>query len=92
MQEATSRAAPSSPGRAAKQATASPGANASQQVRKRNAAAKKKLQEDLAEQTALVEKLQQQLTAVKMRADADASKVTCLAVYAACRLAVLLLA
>lgn len=62
LQEANSRATPSSPGRAEKLAQASStSANAQQQVRKRNAAAKKKLQQELAEQTALVEKLQQQL-------------------------------
>lgn len=62
LQEANSRATPSSPSRAEKQPLASStSANAQQQVRKRNAAAKKKLQQDLAEQTALVEKLQQQL-------------------------------
>lgn len=44
-------------------------ANAQQQVRKRNVAAKKKLQDDLAEQTALVEKLQQQLAVATAKGD-----------------------
>lgn len=77
LQEANSRAMPSSPGRAEKQPqAASTSANAQQQVRKRNAAAKKKLQQDLAEQTSLVEKLQQQL-AVAM-ATAGSNKVAAL--------------
>ena len=74
MQEANNRAAPSSPGRAARQPLGSTCANTQQHARKRNAPAKKKLQEDLAEQTALVEKLQQQLKAVQTKADADANK------------------
>ena len=74
VQEANNRAAPSSPGRAARQPLASTCANAQQHVRKRNAAAKKKLQEDLAEQTALVEKLQQQLEAVQIRAHPGATQ------------------
>lgn len=70
MQDANSRATPSSPGRAAKQPQASTtSANAQKQISKRNAAAKKKVQEELAEQTALVEKLQHQLAVATAKGD-----------------------
>ena len=71
-QAASNRAMTSSPGRSAKQPQASTAVNSQQQIRKRNAAAKKKLQEDLAEKTALVETLQQQVAAM---AKVDGSKV-----------------
>ena len=78
LQEANCRATPGSPGRAAKQPQASTtSANAQQQIRKRNAAAKKKLQEDLAEQTALVEKLQQQLAVATAEGDQVAGLPAC---------------
>ena len=48
-------------------------ANSYQHTKKRNAAAKKKLQEDLAEQTALVEQLQSQIA--KLQAEASVPKV-----------------
>ncbi len=48
-------------------------ANSHQHTKKRNAAAKKKLQEDLAEQTALVEQLQSQMA--KLQAEASVHKV-----------------
>ncbi|DBA96690.1 TPA: hypothetical protein ACH3X1_016741 [Trebouxia sp. C0004] len=48
-------------------------ANSHQHTKKRNAAAKKKLQEDLAEQTALVEQLQSQIA--KLQAEASVHKV-----------------
>ncbi|DBA96689.1 TPA: hypothetical protein ACH3X1_015539 [Trebouxia sp. C0004] len=47
-------------------------ANSHQHTKKRNAAAKKKLQEDLAEQTALVEQLQSQIA--KLQAEASVHK------------------
>ena len=48
-------------------------ANSNLHAKKRNAAAKKKLQEDLAEQTALVEQLQLQIA--KLQAEAAVHKV-----------------
>lgn len=48
-------------------------ANSHQHTKNRNAAAKKKLQEDLAEQTALVERLQSQIA--KLQAEAAVHKV-----------------
>ena len=73
LQEANSKAAPSSPGKAGRQPLGPMSANSHQHTKKRNAAAKKKLQEDLAEQTALVEQLQSQMA--KLQAEAAIHKV-----------------
>jgi len=73
LQEATSKAASSSPGKAGRQPLGPMSANSHQHTKKRNAAAKKKLQEDLAEQSALVEQLQSQIA--KLQAEAAVHKV-----------------
>ncbi|KAL0049666.1 hypothetical protein WJX82_007177 [Trebouxia sp. C0006] len=73
LQEANSKAASSSPGKAGRQPLGPVSANSHQHTKKRNAAAKKKLQEDLAEQTALVEQLQSQMA--KLQAEASVHKV-----------------
>ncbi|KAL0032283.1 hypothetical protein WJX79_002357 [Trebouxia sp. C0005] len=72
LQEANSKAASSSPGKAGRQPLGPMSANSNLHAKKRNAAAKKKLQEDLAEQTALVEQLQLQIA--KLQAEAAVHK------------------
>ena len=71
-QEANSKGGSISPGKPAKQPLAPTSNNFQQQIKKRNGAAKKKLQEDLEEQTVLVAQLQQQL---KMLRPENAAKV-----------------
>ena len=65
MQEVNNRASGNSPDKGAKQPLAP--ANSQQQVKKRNTAVKKKLQEELDAQIALIERLQQELMTLRAR-------------------------
>ena len=65
VQEANSRASGNGPDKGLKQPLAP--ANSQQQVKKRNMAAKKKLQEELDAQAALIERLQQELMTLRAR-------------------------
>ena len=65
VQEANSRAVSNSPDKTVKHSVGAAPANSQQQVKKRNTAVKRKLQEDVASQASLIEQLQRELNTLR---------------------------